>query len=114
MALVYPAFFCFLGGGFVVKSKAKFPEEVNFTLSIRLVVNVRKEKVFSCFLLSLHELTALISAAHEQAQPAARYTSALDTTHLCRNYRILCSKSFFPELCESKTQLQNQGNCTSE
>lgn len=119
MASVDPAFFCLvLGGFFGVKSNAKLPEEVNFTLSTRLVVNVQKEKVFSCFLLSLDELAALISAAHEQAQSAARYTSALDTTHPCRNYRMLCSEIsfffFFPELCESKPQLQNQGNCPSE
>lgn len=78
-------------------------------------MGVHKEKVFSCFLHSLDELAALISAAHEQAQLAARYISALDTTQPWRNCTILCSKSFFfPELCESKTQLQNQRNYASE
>lgn len=55
-------------------------------------------------------LAALISASHEQAQWTTPYTSTLDTTQPCRNYTIHCSKYIFPELCESKTQLQDQGN----
>lgn len=102
---------CFLF--FQLYQNLRFWRRYISTLSTQLVVKVDKENVFSCFLLSLHELAALISAAHKHNRRLGTRALSirLRRAEIIRHY-VACY--FFPELCESKTQLQNQGTCASE